>query len=83
MLLMYTIWESWNILTHEDLMQISLTDFWYNLSLNIFKNYLKQLSTQRLDIVQNVLIPSSSRISHGAKCANTFKIKNIPEGKMC
>ena len=72
MLLTYTIWEYRNILTHEDLIQIFLPDFWDNFSQNIFKKYLKQLSTQRLDIVQNVLISSSPKISHGDKCANAL-----------
>ena len=40
----------------------------------ISKKYLKQFSTQRLDIVQNVLIPSSLKISQGAKHPNTLKL---------
>ena len=48
---------------------------------HMLKRYLKQFSRQRLDIVQNVLIPSNPKISQGANCANTFKLKNIPRGQ--
>ena len=50
---------------------------------HILKIYLKQFSAQRLDIVQNVLIPSSLKIPQEAKCVNTPNSKDIPGGKMC
>ena len=41
---------------------------------NIFKKYLKQFSIQRLDIVQNVLLPSRQKLSQWAKCPNAPKV---------
>ena len=38
--------------------------------------YIKQFSTERLDIVQNVLIFPSPKIPKGLKCANTPTLDN-------
>ena len=50
---------------------------------HILKQYLKQFSTQKLVIVQNILIPSSPKNIPEEKCGNTLISKNIPGGKMC
>ena len=49
----------------------------------ILKKYLKEFITQRLDIVENMLILSSPKISQGAKCVNILKPKNISGDKIC
>ena len=47
------------------------------------RKHLKQFSTQRLDLAQNLLIHSSPEIAQGAKCANMLilhtavAVKNI------
>ena len=38
----------------------------------IIKEYLKQFWTQRIDTVQNMLIPLSPKIPPEANCANTL-----------
>lgn len=45
------------------------------------KKCLKQFSTQRFDMVQNVLITSSPKITQGGKYPNTLKPKNVAGSK--
>ena len=46
---------------------------WWNFVLKyIIKEYLKQFWTQRIDTVQNMLIPLSPKIPPEANCANTL-----------
>ena len=50
-------------------------------SIYILKKYIRQFSTQRLDIIENVVIPSSPNIPQQAKFANTLNLHATTEDK--